>query len=152
MLHLCFFLLMDSVSMGPHTSPCTNCNFSVEHISPTGLTGFLYILPSMHPSQNNNLAVFEACIHSLHQLLADSLLEMVLSSFLIPGASRSHPCSDTTDACSEDTTSQSSWYNLSTNEPVPLQHLPLLNLTDFFLDAAALTETKSQACFGTYIT
>ena len=84
----------------------------------------------------------------------------MLSSQVWCHKSRSRPCSDTTVASSEDTGSQSSWYNLSTNEPVPqtfpallyIQHLSSLNLTDLPLDAAALTENKLQASFGTYNT
>ena len=50
---------MDSMCMGPQTSLWTSCSFSVE---PTSLNCFRCILPSMHPSQNDNFAVFETFI------------------------------------------------------------------------------------------
>ena len=145
--------------MGPYTSPGTNCNFPTEQISLTGLNGLLCILPSMHPSQNDNLAVFEVFIPFTNCLLIVSWRRCPPKCpNLWCHKSRSQPCSDTIDACSEDTASQSSWYNLSTNEPVPqtlpallyIQYLSLLNLTDLPLDAAALTENKLKVSFGTY--
>lgn len=152
---------IDSVCMGPHTLLCTNWSLLVERISPTDLKGFLYILPSTHPSQNEGLAAAGMFIPITDWVREISVRlcslrcpnRWCLRSTLLIGCLA-------TDAFSDTAGSQSSWYSLSVTDPIPssfpsrvrIQHLVGPNFTTLPLLAAALTENKLHANLGTYRT